>query len=476
MNNFLNGITNRFLNLFRGQSIAGGNSEAIARLSAAANALTYFEGYAPQTLKVEFDKPDDNVHINYAEVIVSKGVAFLFGENLKISIGTDEDKSGEELLEQLWPEDARAEDFTEAATEGGISGDVYLKISIQADGKPRVTVGDPNTYQVETDPHDVTRARRFVCQYEIPGTGDNSAVYRFQAPSGNKNILYKEETTRAADGKSWQIQEFHSYNGGNSWSPVSDGVTWNFSFAPIFHCKNLPNSKSFHGRADLRHDVLRLISAISRIDSLCNKVVRAHSTPKPYATGLRKQDLEMGTDKMMYLPAQGIGNIEPKLALLEMKGDLSGAREFRKDLREGLAEMTKVPEVASGKLPKVGAIPGVALRIMHGPLLDQTKVKRRLYGKMIKDAVIALLTVAGKSELAKSVQLHWGDPLPSNEVEAVAVAEGKKRLGFSEQTLISELGGDAAKEKEQRANDSQTMASTMLGAFDNGAGADQLAA
>lgn len=459
--NFLNMISTKFMSLFKGRSITGGNAQEMARLSQAAMALTFHEGYAPQTLAVQQGKPDDNVHVNFAEVIVSKGVAFLFGEPLKITIGSDDDKKAEQYLESVWPEDARAEDYTEMATEGAISGDAYLKISIQANGQPRVTVCDPNTITVETDPHDVTRAIRFIVQYEIAGIDGRS-------------IIYREETARSESGLSWLIQESHSYDGGSSFSPVGGGVTWNYAFPPIFHCKNLPRSKSYNGRADLRHDVLALINAISRIDSLCNKVVRVHSTPKPYATGLRKQDLEMGTDKMMFLPGglagAGTAGIEAKIGLLEMKGDLSGARQFRKELREGLAEMSRVPEVASGKVESTGSLSGVALRILYGPLLDQTKLKRRSYGKLIKDVVMALLQIGGFS--GQAVTLHWSDPLPANEVEALQVAEGKKRIGFSQDTLISELGGDPEQEREKRARGDQNLGEQLLTAFDRGQGAE----
>jgi hypothetical protein len=452
MMNYVNQFTSRISAWMRGQRITGG-------VGVIASARDFFDGCVPPSLVVKPDAPDDNIFINYAEVIVSKGVAFLFGEPLKISVGEGADKSGEEYLKTVWPEDARMEDFHEAATEGAISGDAYLKISIQADGKPRVTVGDPDCYTVETDPHDVTRALKFTCQYEIPGA------------SADKPILYKEETSRNEDGKSWRIQEFQSTDAGKNWQTLSDNQ-WNFAFAPVFHCKNLPKSKSFYGRPDLREDVRRLITAISRLDGMCNKVVRVHSSPKPYATGLRKQDMEFNTEGVMFLPG-GVNNVEAKIGLLEMTGDLMGARQFRKELREALSEMTRTPEVSTGKMENTGQLSGVALRILYGPLIDQTKLKQRSFGKMIKDCVAALLAIGGKKG---EVALNWADPLPANEVEAVQVAEGKRRLGFSEQTLIGELGGDAAKEKKQRKMDVADAGTSILTAFDNGAGADQLAA
>jgi SPP1 Gp6-like portal protein len=445
---FIDSMANRF---------GSGRNQITGGYNAAASALAYFNGCAPNTLVIK--DVDDNVHITYAEVIVSKGVAFLFGKSLQISIGTEEDKTGEEYLKKVWPEKQRKLNLIEAATEGAISGNAYLKISIQADGKPRVTVGDPNTYSVVTDPHDVTRAMRFVCQYEIPGE------------RADRPILYKEETSRNEGGRSWRIVESHSFDKGKSWVVISDNQ-WNFAFAPIFHCQNLVKSKSFCGRADLRPDVLRLISCISRLDSLCNKVVRVHSSPKPYATGLKKQDMELSTEGVMFLPG-GINGIEAKVGLLEMTGNLSGAREFRKDLREGLAEMTKVPEVATGKVEQTGAIAGVALRILYGPLLDQTELKQLTYGVMIEEVVMALLAIG---KVSGEVALHWPDPLPANETEAVQVAEGKKRLGVSGDTLVKEMGYDPKAERDKTQAAAQDVGTELLTAFDRGAGAEALAA
>ncbi len=454
---FINQAISGVKNFFGGASTPQvAELERISRVASASQALTYFDGNAPAALTVKAGQPDDNIHINYASVIVDKKVAFLFGEPLKISVGTDDDKTGEEYLSSVWSEEQRAEDFVDMATEGAHSGDVFLKISIQPDGSPRVTVGDPNLLSAECDPHDVSRVVVYRCQYKIPG------------PAG-KPVLYKEETTPAADGKTWLIREYHSNDEGRTFIPVNEGVTWNYPFAPIFHSKNLPKSKSFNGRPDLRPDVLRLISAIARLDSMCSKTVRVHSSPKPYARGLKKQDLEWGTDGMLFL-GTGTQGIEAQVGLLEMKGDLVGALALRKVLREGLAEVSKTPEIATGKVESLGQISGVALRILYSPLIDETKIKRRLIGRLIKDVCVALLVIGGKGKL--TVVLVWADPLPVDEKGQIEAAEGKKRLGISEQTIHSELGYDAKVERAQREFDSTDAATKMLDAFDRGAGAD----
>lgn len=438
--------------------------QKFTRLNLVARAIAFYNGIVPPQLKVKVGEPDDNVFINYAEVIVDKGVNFLFGKTLKISVGTDADKSGEDYLEQVWPQAQRDEEFQEMAEEGAKCGDAYLKINIEPSGLPRVTVGDPLTYELESDPHDCSRVILFRCQYPLMDAQGNA-------------ILFKEETTRAADGLSWLIQQYHSYNGGGAWSPIGDGVTWNFSFPPIFHCKNLPNPKSLYGKPDLTEQVLKLIAYISRLDSMCGKTVRVHSSPKPYAKGLRKQDLEWGTDGMLFL-GNGLTNatksVDAEIGLLEMKGDLANAIAYRKVLREGLAEVTGVPEVATGKLESVGQLAGVALRIMYGPLIEKTEKKQLRYGRMIKECAAALMAIG---RVSGAVMLNWIDPLPGDEKAKVDVAEGKKRLGFSEDTLIKELGGDAEKERELRKLDTQDTASTLLQNFDRGAGAqDALAA
>ncbi|HLM54736.1 MAG TPA: phage portal protein [Pyrinomonadaceae bacterium] len=425
----------------------------------AARAFNFYNGLAPAQLKIKSGEPDDNVHVNYSEVIVDKGVGFLFGESLVIGVGTDEDTTGEEYLETVWPQAQRDEEFQEMAEDGAKCGDAYLKISIEPSGRARVTVGDPLLFRVETDEHDVSRVVAFHCTYQLrDGAG--------------RPYLFRETTSRADDGLTWLIEESHSYDNGKTWARVGDGVIWNFPFPPIFHCKNLPNPKSVYGRPDLTEPVLKIISYISRLDSMCGKIVRIHSSPKPYAKNLKKQDLEWGTDGMLFLkPTGGAGgtSVEAEIGLLEMKQDISTALSLRKVLREGLAEMTGVPEVASGKVENIGQLSGLALRILYGPLISKTKKKQLRYGRMIKECVQALLVIGNIK--GKKVKLNWPDPLPGDQKEKVEVAEGKKRLGVSEATLQKELGYDPAHEREQRQFDTTDTATELLNAFDSGEGA-----
>jgi hypothetical protein len=152
-----------------------------------------------------------------------------------------------------------------------------------------------------------------------------------------------------------------------------------------------------------------------------------------------------------------------------MEGDLEQARNFRKDLREALSEVTHVPEVTTGKTDNVGQLSGRAMRILYGPLIDQTKRKRRLYGRMIKELVGNLLVVGGQTAAAPTamggqtvpVSISWGESLPADDLEQAQVAVLKKQFGYSNDTLIKQTGGNPDTERTQRQADAEESARTL---------------
>lgn len=414
-------------------------------------------------LKIENGKPDDNVALNYSETIVDKGVAFLFGDDLKLTAGEPESaeaKAAAEYLEEVWPEDIRAEDLIELGTNGGIYGHVWAKIAIE-NGAPMVVVGDPECYTAEWAPDNYKRVLQYFNTWR---TTDNG-----------QPVLRRERTYQVsvAPGQiHWQIQLEQSTPTAPTWTAIGPPYDWPFPFAPVVHCKNLPTPNQFYGKADLTRHVLALCYYINRVNSLINRIVRAHSAPKPIVTGQQKTEMEMGSDKMTFLP-----NAEAKITLLEMTGDLEQARNFRKDLREALAEITHVPEVTTGKTENLGPLSGRAMRILYGPLIDQTKKKRRLYGRLIKQLVGNLLVIGGKAKPEAGalggqkveVSITWGEALPADELEQANVAVLKKQIGFSNDTLIKELGGDPETERRQRAADADEVAENFMKTLDTGA-------
>src|SRR5579885_2989318 len=470
INTVVNGVKSLFgSGIANSPAAQAARADAMARVSAGTTALRFYEGVIPAQLTVKPGQPDDNVAVNYAALIVEKGVSFLFGDELRTEIGdagddesdegddtaddTTEDETHEAYVDLVWSPDQRGEDLIDLATDGAVAGDAWAKISIQPDSSPLVSKLDPCTMSADTDPHDYRRVLCYRCQYPT-----------FDA--GGRRVLYKEETTREEGGQSWLIVEYLLYDDGQSWRRQPDETRWNYSFAPIFHCKNLPNSQSFYGRPDLTPYVLQLIKYISRVDSLIGRIVRVHAAPKPYAKGIAKQELDINTTGVMFLPT-----VDAELGLLEMTGDLEGALAYRRLLREALAEVSHVPEVASGKLDNIAQLSGLALKILYGPLIDRTRTKQRLYGRFIKDVVRALIIIGGRGE--QTVTIHWPGMVPGDPKEEVETAIAKKQLGYSNDTLIQETGGDPDAERVKRQADDKQMGTKLLDAFDRGGTPDE---
>jgi hypothetical protein len=387
-----------------------------------AQALAFYEGHAPRQLKTKPEQPDDNIFVNYPQLIVDKGVAFLFGDGLKIECGADGAQNADEYLEKVWNQAQRDVDLVELATDGAIFGSAWLKIVLE-NGKPRVIVPDPRFISIETDPHDYRRVLEYRCQYT------------------RGSSLYKEEI-KPQEQSGWTICEYTSADTGKTWTKLTE-TAWDFAFPPYFHARNLPNPKQFDGKPDLTKSVLDLCRHLSRLDSLISRIVRCHAAPKPYAKGLMKQDLHIGTDEVLFL---GLSE-KAELGLLEMTGDLGGAIAVRKQFRESLAEISNVPEIATGKLDSIGALSGKALRILYQPLIEQTNLKRRLYGKTIADCAKALLTIGGFEN--ERVTLHWADPIPTDPKEEAETALLWKQIGVSDDTLQRRNGFDPEQEREK---------------------------
>jgi hypothetical protein len=239
-------------------------------------------------LKLVAGKPDDNVAINYSETIVDKGVSFLFGDDLKITAGKPESTEADAYaayIEQIWPEDIRGEDLLDLGTNGGIFGHVWAKIAIDA-GVPSVVVGDPECYTAEWAPDNYKKVVRYLNTYRT--TIDGKPVLR-------------RENTYQVNASAWQTDLEQSTADAPTWTRL-ESYPWPFPFAPVVHCKNLPTPNQFYGKPDLTKHVLALVYYINRVNSLINRIVRAHSAPKPIATGQAKVNVEFGTDNMLFLP------------------------------------------------------------------------------------------------------------------------------------------------------------------------------
>jgi hypothetical protein len=415
------------------------------RLELQCRALQYYDGEADPPLVVKKGEPNDNVCANFSQLIVDTGVEFLVGEGIGIDLGKEGNEGPEdEYLEKVWPEAQRCEDLIDLATNGGIFGHQWVKLSIQPDGSPKVTILDPMAMAVVHDPRDF----RVINEY----------WYDWIEDDGNfSSKVYREITTRTPTG--WVIQD-HEVLFGDNVRPIGPAISWNRPFAPIFQCKNLPKSNEFYGRPDLSRDVLSLIYYLHRADSLIARILRIHGYPKTVAKGMQAADLQTDITGVLF-----VSKLESEIKNLEMQSDLSAAMAFRKILRESLAEVSAVPEITTGKTENIGQLSGRALQILYGPLLKRTARKQKLFGRLLTDVVRAILSIGGYDETTK-INLQWPTLVPGDPKEDREVALLDKELGVSQDTLLKKFGYDPERERKQREADREEFGNQALAAFD----------
>lgn len=434
--------------------MTGWSAEERARLERWSKAWDAYFGNLPDTLKVKFNQADDNVKVNYAKLIVNKGVSFLFGQPVGFDLDSDSDERtpAEEWLDECIRVNGGQLLWQKLAINGGVCGHAFLKIAPGSAGStssptvyPRLINLSPEYVTVACDPDDIDIVHRYIIQY--PARGKNG-----------ERLVMRQTMERA--GAVWTIKDEVSTNGGQF--VTQQELTWNFSWPPIIDCQNLPSPNEYYGIADIEEDVLALNGTINFTLSNLQRIIRFHAHPKTWGSGFNAKELKTGVDDTLVFT-----NPDAQLHNLEMQSDLTSSINYYLRLKEALHEISYVPEVATGKLENTGQLSGVALAIMYQPLIDRTEQKRLTYGALLIELFRRLLEMSnhGADNL---VTLHWPKLLPANRLEDLQAALLEKQIGVSEDTLLRGLGRNPDVEREKRESDSADIAEQMLGAFERG--------
>jgi hypothetical protein len=421
-------------------------ADELARLRSYREAWEAYHGDFPAPLKTRVDQADDNVIVNYARSVVDKGVSFLFGQDIRFELDETQQTDEEEWLDACWSANGGSVLLQKLALNGGVCGHVFAKLVPAPPGRqyPRVIVLDPANVAVGYDPGDIDDVQWYRIQYAglDPQTG--------------KVVTYRQTIER--DGGIWQITDQVSRSGGG-WQTTGE-ERWPYTWSPVIDCQNLPLPNEYYGLSDLPEDVLRLNRSINFVLSNLARIIRYHAHPKTWGRGFTAQQLSIAVDETIVLPSP-----DAELRNLEMLNDLSSSIALYERLREALHEVTRIPEVATGKLERAGALSGVALQILYQPLIEKTETKRRTYGAMLIELNRRLLALGGFGEDHHTV-IHWPEMLPTDTMQEAQTALLYQQLGVSADTLLQRLGYDPDMEKDKREADSARLGDTLLTAFD----------
>lgn len=424
-------------------------SETAQRLARFQKAWDAYYGRWPAPLSKR-GKLDDSVTVNLARVLVDKGVDFLFGGDVGFELA-EENARAAEWLSECWAANRKMTTLQMLAINGGVCGHGFVKIVQGATSTapyPRLVVLDPGIVEVTWSPDDIAEVTEYRIMYPVREVNGETVIRRQVIRPGN-------------GGTYWEIRDEQKAVKGGEWQTLST-QNWPYPFPPIVHTQNLPAPNEFWGTADLEADVLQLNAALNFVLSNMARIIRYHAHPKTWGKGFSASQLTIGVDETIVLPSE-----KAELHNLEMSGDLGSSLALAREIKQALHEIARVPEIAVGKVENIGALSGVALRVLYEPLLDKTETKRLLYGDMLTELNRRLLAIGGFGDSMR-VKLHWPELLPKDMLETRQAAVIDQQLGVSQDTLLRRLGYDPEQEAEKRKNEAATVGAALLTAFDRG--------
>lgn len=408
-----------------------------------------YYGRGKRPLKVEEGGVDDNACNNYAKVIVDKGVAFLFGKEIQFDIEEGNKTPEEEWLDACWQASGKMSLLQKLALAGGVCGTAFIRIHYTPGMEyPKLYLVDPETVSIVSEDDDVEAVNRYIETYtfmkKVDGTNRSVSIRR----------VYKKA------GAQWVIEEQRS-QGGRDFETTAT-YAWPYDFAPIVHCQNLAQPFQVWGEPDLNDSLKEAILTNDFIWSNTRKILRHHAHPKTIATGIQADKITNRVDGLMVLEAPGAD-----IRNLEMQSDLVSSLEYSRRQIEFIHELSRVPEIATGKVENVGQLSGIALEILYQPLLEKTAAKRITYGEMITELNRRLLTIGGKGTNVYP-KIVWQELLPKDVSVVANAALVKNQLGVSLESLQRELNYDPDKELPRWRDEQSNLGGKLLADLDRG--------
>lgn len=415
-----------------------------------------YRGEFARPLKVVANQPDDNIIANFCVSIVDKGASWLFGQAVQIE-ATEETPTSEsvkqDFINGFWgDDDDKMTLLSDVGINGGVCGQAFLKL-IPPQGRmkyPRIVVMDPLLVRIVAAPDDCSLTLAYIIEY--PGSDDwqKRQVIARVDPDGLASIAGEYDLD-----DTWTITNYMRRGMGGTqgeWVQVGKQEEWLYPFAPIFSCKNLPNPNETLGTSDLTPDLIDQNKSLNFLLSNLARIIRFHGHPKTWAKGINIEQINIGVDDLIVLASP-----DAQLGTLTPMENFAGILSVVANVMSNIDQQSRVPAVALGRqeqLPKLGNISGVALALMFQPLIEKTLLKRRLYGKLIREVTRAALVLCGLLAVEDyedyQIDLRWQPLLPNDNLQAAQEALILQQIGVSMGTILSSLGLDAEDEANKK--------------------------
>ena len=303
--------------------------------------------------------------VNYYRAFNDFLARFVFGKGIHFRSPKATEAIIPDRLERIWEVDNdKMRVLLEMAQQGGITGDVFVKIAYEEawndssgalhPGRVRLLPMNSSFCFPEFHPHDRTRLLRFKQKYRFWGT----------SLEGTRQVFtYTEILTDDT------IEEYIN-------DELIDSRPNPLGLIPVVHIPNVPVSGSPWGLADA-HDIITLNRSYNEISTDVADIINYHASPVTVIVGAKASNLEKGAKKVW-------GGLPKDAQVFNLEGGaagIQGALSYLELLKRSMHEIMNIPETALGQVQPISNTSGVALSIQYQPLMNRWAQKTSQYGK-----------------------------------------------------------------------------------------------
>lgn len=382
----------------------------------------------------------DHTTLNYIQRIVDELIVFFVKDTFHISIPEDPEQDAASInrnfvkvaLDRVWNKNKRATLLHEAAQMAAVTGDCFIKVSIDynQDDEPyvRIDVLHSSMCFPEFYADDKKRVERMHVMY--PKTVERMKFNRFynsrlDADNRDTRIVWCRETFTA------QTIEYYEDDVLVEKKPNA------LRMIPVVHIKNRPNTDSCYGTSDV--EILVSVNKAMNITATnMGGIVDSYAAPQLFAKGMNVGEIEKNSGKIWVTP-----NVDADIKVLTSLDDMKSVIDYYNLLKNSLFDLSGVPEQAINPSKNVSNTPGVALHMSYLPLINQRLVKIRQFSEGIKEVnelILRMLSVmnvefaqklSALGEFKYDTELEFGEDLPRDEVQAISNAQQQLSMGIT---------------------------------------------
>jgi hypothetical protein len=394
----------------------------------------YYGGVQPKQLKLKVGQYDDNLITNFIKLAVDRSTSMLFGGGVEFNVPEGNEHDKKRFLDAMWEANKKNILLSRWGMDGEVYGTSYFKIipqSIRHNDNlyPRLLLLDPKLMTLRWNEMDAEIIEAFVFEVKI----GEDVVREVTRPAKEDEEIETEDGYGLAPINSWVIEKYATEKGGQL--KMVSQTLWNYDFPPIIHVQNLPGLHTplgisgIAGLEDVQDKYNLVISNML-------KIVRYHSTPKTWGSGLpagsTMERVSWGADEIIKLSSEN-----GKLQNLEMQSDLSSSRAIAQDLRQSIFDLARVVDIAS-ITDKIGALTNFGLRVLYSDALSKNEIRRALYGDALIEMNRRCLIL---NDYDGDNEVIWGSDMPADEKEDAALILQDLAAGLtSKETAAEERG------------------------------------